>query len=102
MVRGEAEKRLDIARIADIKAATGTFMTLHGGSGTNDEDFKKAIKAGITIIHINTELRLAWRRGMEAALAKEPDEVVPYKILPTAVEAVRQVARARLQLFSTH
>jgi len=38
-------------------------MTLDGGSGTHDGDFQKAIEAGITIVHVNTELRLACRRG---------------------------------------
>ena len=61
MVRGEARKHLDIQRIADIKKATGVPITLHGGSGTDDEDFRKAIAAGINIVHINTELRVAWR-----------------------------------------
>lgn len=101
MVRGEAQKRLDIERIGAIKETTGAFLTLHGGSGTNDEDFKKAIKAGINIIHINTELRVAWRRGLEAALAKEPDAVAPYKVLPGAFDAVTEVVRARLQLFNS-
>ncbi len=101
MVRGESEKRLDVRRVSEIKTATGCFMTLHGGSGTNDEDFRRAIKAGITIVHINTEIRLAWRRGLEAALAKNPDAVAPYKILPGALEAVKQIVRSRLQLFSS-
>jgi len=101
MVRGEEEKRLDIQRIHDIKEATGIFMTLHGGSGTHHEDFKRAINAGITIVHINTEIRLAWRRGIEAALTKEPEQVAPYKILPGALEAVKKVVRARLQLFQS-
>ncbi|HXJ96890.1 MAG TPA: class II fructose-bisphosphate aldolase [Terriglobia bacterium] len=101
MVRGEAQKHLDIKRIGEIKGATGIFMTLHGGSGTGDEDFKRAIKSGMTIVHVNTELRLAWRRGLEAAFAREPDEVAPYKLLPGALEAVKQVVRARLQLFSS-
>lgn len=100
MVQGQAQKHLDIARIAQLKASTGIFMTLHGGSGTNEEDFRRAIGAGINIIHINTELRVAWRRGLEAALATQPDAVAPYKILPGAFEAVRDVVRARLQLFS--
>jgi len=99
MVRGEEEKRLDIQRIYDIKEATGIFMTLHGGSGTHDEDFKRAIKAGITIVHINTEVRLAWRRGIETGLAKEPEQVAPYKVLPDAFEAVKKIVRGRLQLF---
>ena len=100
MVDGEVKKRLDIQRIRDIKQATGIFMTLHGGSGTHDEDFRMAIKAGITIIHVNTEIRLAWRQGLEAAFAKAPDEVVPYKLLPHAVDTVKEVVRRRLHLFS--
>jgi fructose-bisphosphate aldolase class II len=99
MVRGETRKHLDIARIAEIKRATRVLLTLHGGSGTDDEDFRRAIAAGINIIHINTELRVAWRRGLEEGLARKPDEVVPYKILPVAVEAVKQVVLSRLRLF---
>ncbi len=100
MVQGETRKRLDIARIAQIKSAAGVLLTLHGGSGTDDEDLRKAIAAGINIVHINTELRVAWRHGLEDALVKQPHEVVPYKILSFAVESVKQVARSRLRLFN--
>jgi fructose-bisphosphate aldolase class II len=100
MIRGGAQKRLDIDRVAEIGKATGLFMTLHGASGTNDDDLSRAIQAGITEIHINTEVRLAWRRGLEAAFVKEPDQVVPYKLLPAAVDAMKQVVSARLLLFN--
>lgn len=100
MVAGETRKHLDIERIVAIKQATGLPLTLHGGSGTDDNDFRKAIAAGITIVHVNTELRIAWRRGIEQGLAAHPGEVVPYKILPQAVEAVKQVAISRLTLFN--
>jgi fructose-bisphosphate aldolase class II len=101
MVSGDVRKRLDIERIKAIKEATRVPMTLHGGSGTDDEDFRRAIKAGMTIVHINTELRLAWRRSIERALAQDPDEVAPYKILPGAVKAVQEVVAGRLRLFSS-
>jgi len=100
MVQGETKKRLDIERIAGIKRATRVFLTLHGGSGTDDEDLRKAIGAGINIVHINTELRVAWRHGLEDGLARHPDEVVPYKILPTALDSVKQVVASRLRLFN--
>jgi fructose-bisphosphate aldolase, class II len=101
MVHGDVEKRLNIERIGEIKAAAKIFMTLHGGSGTNDDDFKRAIKAGMTIVHVNTELRIAWRRGVEAGLAALPNEVAPYKILGPAVESVKEVVSSRLALFSS-
>jgi fructose-bisphosphate aldolase class II len=100
MVRGEARKHLDIGRIAQIKAATGMPLTLHGGSGTDDDDFRRAIEAGMTIVHISTELRLAWRRGLEAALAGEPDNLVPYQLFRQAGEAMQEVVTRRLELFN--
>ena len=101
MVHGEAEKRLDIQRIAKIKTAAGIFMTLHGGSGTRDQDFQDAIKAGMTIVHVNTELRLAWRRGLEKVLQAHPTEVAPYKLMRDVVGAVSEVVRRRLILFNS-
>jgi fructose-bisphosphate aldolase class II len=100
MVHGNVRKRLDISRIREIKGATGSLLTLHGGSGTDNKDFGDAIAAGINIIHINTELRVAWRSGLEAALADMPLEIVPYKLLPVAEESVRKVVSDRLRLFN--
>jgi len=100
MVQGSVKKRLDLTRIREIKSASKCLLTLHGGSGTEDHDLDDAIAAGINIIHINTELRVAWRRGLEAAFAKNPREVVPYKLLPIAEESVKQVVLARLRLFN--
>jgi fructose-bisphosphate aldolase, class II len=100
MVEGKTKKHLNIERIAQIKKAVGIFLTLHGGSGTDDEDFVRAIAAGINIIHINTELRVAWRRSLEVSLASQPNQVVPYKILSPVVESVKQVVSSRLKLFN--
>lgn len=100
MVRGEVNKHLDIERIRAIRKAAGVPLTLHGGSGTDHDDFRRAIAAGISIVHINTELRVAWRRSLENSLAGKPDEVVPYKILPPVVDAVREVVQSRLKLFN--
>ncbi len=100
MVTGEMQKRLDIPRIQAIHDATGVLMTLHGGSGTANEDFVAAVKAGMVIIHVNTELRIAWRRGVEDGLKNNPDEVAPYKILPPAVAAIQQIVSDRLKLFN--
>lgn len=101
MVAGDTRKHLDIERIRAIKASSGIFMTLHGGSGTDDNDIREAIAAGITVVHINTELRLAWRHGLDSALAEQPNEIVPYKILPQVVDTVKKVVTAKLALFNS-
>jgi len=99
MVDGTTKKHLNIERIREIKQAAGVFLTLHGASGTGDADLRQAIEAGINIIHINTELRLAWRRGLEEALTLREGEIVPYKILPLAIARIQQVVSSRLEFF---
>ena len=100
MITGGAHKKLDIPLIGEIKKACGKFMTLHGGSGTADEDFAAAAKSGMTIIHVSSELRLAWRRGVEAGLAASPNEIAPYKILPPAVTGIKDIVADRLKIFN--
>jgi fructose-bisphosphate aldolase, class II len=100
MVQGTVKKHLDVDRIAQIKEKSAVFLTLHGGSGTHDKDLRAAIAAGINIIHINTELRVAWRRSLDASLSRDPDQVVPYRILRPVVDAVKEVIRSRLKLFT--
>ena len=101
MAQGQSKQHLDIERIVAIKKAARVPLTLHGGSGTDDDDFRRAISAGISIVHINTELRVAWRQALEDSLANKPGEVVPYKILPPVVESVKEVAKSRLKLFNS-
>jgi fructose-bisphosphate aldolase, class II len=100
MVTGDTKKRLDIERIRTIKEQTRVFMTLHGASGTDDGDLRSAIAAGITVVHINTEVRIAWRHGLDSALSTQPNEIVPYKILPQVIDSIKERVAARLALFS--
>ena len=99
MLANAPEPKLDIARIAAIKSAVKIPLVLHGGSGNSDEDFKNAIRSGISVIHISTEIRLAWKKGMEEGLKNSGEEVAPYKIYPEAVRAIGEVVKARLRLF---
>jgi fructose-bisphosphate aldolase class II len=95
-----ANPHLDVPLIRDVIAACDVPLVLHGGSGTPDEDFVAGIQAGIAIVHINTEIRIAYRKGIEAALAADPKEVAPYKYLTKGKESLKEVVKARLKLFS--
>ena len=100
MFKNAPNPRLNIGNIEKNKKAGGVPLVLHGGSGIRDDDFRAAIAAGISIIHINTEIRLAWRQALEKSLKENPEEISPYKILPAAVEGVRAVVEERLKLFN--
>lgn len=100
MLKHMANPRLFINRIKEIRQAVGVPLVLHGGSGILDDDFQAAIKAGISIIHINTELRLAYRQAIVESLQESPEEIAPYKYLKGPIVAVKQAAEKRLKLFA--
>jgi len=89
---------LNPERVTSVLESTNVPLVLHGGSGSADEDFVKVIKAGISVIHISTELRVAYRTGLEEMLS-ENNEVAPYKYNQKAKAAVQAKAAERIRLF---
>lgn len=100
MLKNMANPKLDIEKIRAIREEAGVPLVLHGGSGITDEEFKKAIEAGIGLIHVNTELRVAYKLALDKSLADNPTEVAPYRILKPAREAMKDIVLAKLKLFS--
>lgn len=100
MFANAPEPALDIERIRAIKNAVKIPLVLHGGSGNTDEEFLQAIDAGISIIHISTELRVAWRKGLEESLKEHPEEISPYKVMPEAIAEMEKVIEHKLRLFN--
>jgi len=94
-------EKLDIERIKAIREATGVPLVLHGGSGITDKEFKLAITAGISIIHINTELRLAYKQGLQKSLCDDSEEIAPYKYLRPARDAMQFIVEKRMVLFNS-
>ncbi|HEY4477974.1 MAG TPA: class II fructose-bisphosphate aldolase, partial [Candidatus Paceibacterota bacterium] len=91
---------IDAELTKQIRDITGIPLVLHGGSGLRDEDFTNAIKAGVQIVHINSEIRLALREAIEKSLKEMPEEINPSKILQPAVDAIEKVVEDRLKLFN--
>jgi len=100
MLKGGVDPALNIKRIAEIKSVVNIPIVLHGASGNSEEDIKNAIKAGVSLIHINTEIRVAFRKALEAELIEKKDEVAPYKYMDKAIIAVEEVIDKKLKLFN--
>jgi fructose-bisphosphate aldolase class II len=95
------EPDLDIERIRAIRQAIPqeVALVLHAGSGIPNEQIKAAIKAGISNIHINTELRVAYTDALKKTLAQDLDEVAMYKLDADAIEAMKKLVKEKLHLF---
>lgn len=96
----EQEEELDIPHLKKLVAAVpDTFLVLHGASGLPDDQVRAAIKAGITNVHFNTELRVAYQKELKEELEAHPDQTTPYKYLGPAADAVRDLVEQKVRLF---
>jgi fructose-bisphosphate aldolase class II len=93
------EPKLHIDRLQEIRKVIDIPMVLHGASGNTDEDLKAAIDAGITVVHINTEIRKAFRDGEMEFLEEHPNEVAPYKFGKEGQDKMKEVVRAKMKLY---
>lgn len=100
MLRTAGEEPLHIDLIPVVREKAGVPLVLHGGSGISADDFKKGIAAGLAMVHVSTELRVAYRKGLEQSLKEMPNEVAPYKYLAPARAAMQAVVKEKLMLFS--
>jgi len=93
---------LFLERLKEISDILGekAFLCLHGGSGTPEEDIKKAIELGIVKININTELRMAYAGSLRKFLQENPDEAKPHNIMAPVIEAVQKVVEEKIKLFN--
>ena len=99
---GRLNPPLNLKRLKEIKEKIGAvLLVLHGGSGTQESDIKKAIKRGIVKININTELRQAYTAALKKVLKDKPKESASYKYMPPVVEAVQKKVEEKIKLFGS-
>ncbi len=97
------EPDLDIDRIVAIRKTVpeNIALVLHAGSGIPNEQIKAAIAAGISNIHINTDLRVAYVEELKKDIVAHPDEVGMYKLDHGALETMKKVVVEKLTLFGS-
>jgi fructose/tagatose bisphosphate aldolase len=100
MLIDATEPALHIDRLKEITAVVDIPLVLHGASGNTDEDLMGSIDAGIAIIHINTEIRKAFRDGEMNYLAEHPNEVAPYKFGHEGQEEMKKIVKAKMELYA--
>ncbi len=101
MLKGRNNPSLKIDLIKEmLSVLPDTHFVLHGGSGLTDDDFINAIDAGMNCVHINTEIRTAYRQGIESALLSDRTQIAPYKYLNHGADAVKKIVKNRMRLFN--
>jgi fructose-bisphosphate aldolase, class II len=95
------EIRLNLDLLDKIqKALPNAFLSLHGGSGINNDDVRQAVKSNIVKVNVNSELRIAYKISLQESL-NSSNEVAIYKLTPPAIKAVQDVVERKIQLFGS-
>lgn len=96
------EPELDLDRITQIRNEIDIPFVMHGGSGVSDEDFKTAIRNGITKINYYTYGSMAGGNAVRALIAEAGDEKVFYHdIAAKAKEAIKADVKAAMTVFAS-
>lgn len=94
-------KQLDLELLQRIRDAIDCQISLHGGSDTPLDYFKKAAEIGVSKVNINSDLRFAYRTGLEKILADNPDQYAVVKIIGPVIDAIQAVAEEKISAFNS-
>ncbi len=94
----KGEPKLDFDRLSAIREKVEIPLVLHGGSGVSDKDIKEAISRGICKVNIATELKIPMAQAIQDVFAANPNENDPREYMGKAKEAVKEIARKKIQL----
>ena len=92
------ELKLDILKA--IEAKVDCPLVLHGGSNNPDKEIGESVTLGINKINISSDIKVAYFEKMREVLQdkglREPNEIEP-----PCIEAMKVVAKHKLDLFRT-
>lgn len=90
--------KLDFERLGEICSAVDVPLVLHGGSGLSDDDFRTAVKCGISKVNIFTDLCIAG----ETALKEGTEKKLGYlETRNLKVEKIKAAVERKIELFSS-
>jgi fructose-bisphosphate aldolase class II len=95
------KEHIDIPRLAAIHKKVKIPLVLHGASGVPDDQIRNAIRQGVAVFNIDTDLRVAFNKGLRDNLRKNPQIYDPRKLLAPATEALQKMAETKIKLLKS-
>lgn len=93
----QTKPNLQFDLLKDIRNNVNIPLVLHGGSLISDDDIKKLIDFGICKLNINTELQLAWFKGLKDEILNS-DEYDPRKVISYGEKNMKEVIYHKIEL----
>jgi len=90
-----------IPLLRKIKKETGKTFVLHGGSGVDDAKIKQAIRSGVNIINIGSDIKFAFSNTLKQTCKNNKKETDPRKLLGPSIDAIEKVVIEKMRLFGS-
>jgi fructose-bisphosphate aldolase class II len=87
------DARLDLALIAELRAAVTVPLVLHGSSGVPDDGLVAAVRAGIAKVNVATHLNRTFSAAIRERLAASPSSDPRGYLGPARAATATEVAR---------
>jgi fructose/tagatose bisphosphate aldolase len=95
---GRREVRLDLDRLADLRASLDVPLVLHGASSVHLGDLQEAIQRGIRKINVGSALKQAYFEALRDACAAVEEPYNPYLVIGSGLSRdVLMAGRLALQ-----
>lgn len=98
----KGEPNLEFNLMDKISKETNMPLVLHGGTGIPDFQIKKAIACGTTKINVNTELQIAWTKGVREFLNNDLKEYDPRKVIKGGEASMKEAIKEKVLLFGSN
>ena len=97
----KGEPKLDLDRLAEVRARVEIPLVLHGTSGVPEDQVRGCIARGICKVNYATELRQVFTAAVRKALADLPDAYDPKKYLAEGRKAVQARVQELIRLLGS-
>lgn len=97
----KGEPKLEFNLMKEIGIKTNMPLVLHGGTGIPEHQIKKAIECGTTKINVNTELQIAWTKGVREFLNNDDKTYDPRKVIKSGESSMKQAIKDKVELFGS-
>ncbi|HYE22180.1 MAG TPA: class II fructose-bisphosphate aldolase [Verrucomicrobiae bacterium] len=91
-------EHIDLHRLKLIHEHVRVPLVLHGASGVPDHQMQAAIKHGVAVFNIDTDLRVAFNKGLRKNIKDNPQIYDPRKLLRPATDSLQKMAEEKIKL----
>jgi len=96
------KEHINLKRLREIRKKVSIPLVVHGASGVPDPQIRAAVKQGVAIFNIDTDLRVAFNKALRSNIKNNPQIYDPRKLFAPATDALQKEAEHKIKLLKSN